>query len=197
MNAVIFDTETNGKILNWNAKLNEHTLDNFPRITQLAWQKVCLETVEVMNEHQSFIKPNGWTIPKEQFFIENNMSTERCEEFGVPLEEVIPLIISDLQDSEIVVAHNLNFDMKVIGAEMIRLKMSVGKQLIKVCTMEASIDYCKLPPFRYGKYKFPKLVELYKILFDREMIGNHDAFDDVVGCRECSLQLIKLNQIII
>jgi len=197
MNAVIFDVESNGKIKDWKTKLTANTLDNFPRITQLAWQKVCLETGEIVNEYQSLIKPDGWTIPKEEFFIKNNMSTERCEEFGRPLQEVLPLIIADLQDSEIVVAHNLNFDMKVIGAEMIRSEMSVGKQLIKVCTMESSIDFCKLPPFRYGKYKFPKLVELYKILFGRDMVGNHDAFDDVVGCRECFLQLIKLNQIII
>lgn len=206
MNAVIFDTETNGKILDWNQPLrNDESISNFPRITQLAWQKVELETGKVLNEYQSLISPAGWTIPTVEqqkkrgeknpsFFIDNNMSTERCKEFGKPLREVLPLIISDLQDSEIVVAHNIKFDMPVIGAEFLRLNFNVGKQLIKVCTMESTTDLLKLPGYN-GKHKFPKLVELYKYLFGKEMAGNHDAFADVIGCRDCFLELIKLNHL--
>lgn len=197
MKAVIFDTETNGKILDWNQKLrNDESISNFPRITQIAWQMVDLNTSEILNEHQSIIKPAGWTVPKEKFFIENNISTERCAKEGNNLRDVLPLFIKDLEQSEIVVAHNMNFDMNVIGAEFIRLNFTVGKKLIKICTMEKSTDFCKIES-PYGGYKFPKLVELYKILFDKDMQGNHDAFDDVVGCRECFLQLIKLNQIVI
>lgn len=217
MNAVIFDTETNGMIKNWGLPLNSSTLDNFPRITQLAWQKVSLETGQVLNEFQSIIKPDGWTIPTVEelqevirqkrlrgwkakdsdafFFVDNNMSTERCETEGRPLTEVLPLIISDLQDSEIVVAHNMNFDIKVFGAECIRYNANVGKKLVKVCTMESTTELCRLPPFRSGKHKYPKLVELYKILFKEDMKGNHDAFADVIGCRECFLELIRLNHI--
>lgn len=193
MNAIIFDTETNGKIKNWKLPLNRENVSSFPRITEIAWQKLDLKTGAILNEFQSLIKPDGWTVPKEEFFEANNMSTERCEEFGAPLVGVLDKLIVDLNDSEIVVAHNLNFDIKVLGAEFFRYDLKVDKKLIKVCTMESSIAHCKLPPFRFGKYKFPKLVELYKILFDKEMENNHEAFADVVGCRECFVKLIKLN----
>lgn len=198
MNAIIFDTETNGQILDWKTPLrNDESISNFPRITQIAWQKVELGTGNVINEHESLITPAGWTIPKDKFFIENNMSTERCKEFGKPLREVLPLIIADLQDSEIVVAHNMKFDMNVLGAEFLRLNFKVGKELIKVCTMEGSTDFCKLPS-PYGKgYKYPKLVELYNVLFKKEMQNNHDAFSDVVGCRECFLELIRLKHLVL
>lgn len=195
MNAIIFDTETNGKIIDWKMPLrNDETISNFPRITQLAWQKVNLTSGEIVNEYQSLIQPAGWTVPKEQFFIDNNMSTERCKNEGKPLREVLPLIIEDLRDSEIVVAHNMSFDINVLGAELIRLNYKVGKELIKVCTMQETIDMCKLPG-QYGKYKFPKLTELYQILFEKEFDGAHDAMVDVTACKECFMELIKLNHL--
>lgn len=196
MKAVIFDTETNGKIKDWKQALrNDESIDNFPRITQLAWELVDLDSGDILNSQQTLIQPAGWTIPKEEFFIENNMSTERCKNDGKPLREVLPLIISDLQQSEIVVAHNLNFDMNVFGAELIRLNFTVGKQLIKICTMNSTTDLLKLPG-KYG-HKFPKLTELYNYLFKKEMENNHDAMADVIGCRECFIKLIELKHLII
>lgn len=203
MHANIFDTETNGVIKNWNLPLNKNNLENFPRISQLAWQRCDLNTGEVVSEYQSIIYPDGWTIPTVEeliaqknknptFFVDNNISTERCFDEGRPIAEILELIINDLFNSEIAVAHNMKFDMNVLGAELMRADMQVGKKLIKVCTMDSTINLCKLPPFRYGTYKYPKLVELYKFLFGKEMKGNHDAFADVIGCRECFMQLIKL-----
>jgi DNA polymerase III epsilon subunit-like protein len=190
MNAIIFDTETTGKPLDYQAKMSD--LNNWPRITQLAWQKVDIETGEVLNEYQSLIKPDGWAIPKEKFFIDNNMSTERCEADGIGIHKVLSLLISDINDSSFIVAHNMNFDLNVCGAEMIRLKLKSDKILRKICTMELSTQYCKLKGGKNG-FKWPKLTELHKKLFKSDFDGAHDALFDVRACTKCFLQLVKLN----
>lgn len=204
MKAIITDTETNGKIKNYKWKLTKEnlrhssviTLDNFPRITQLSYQVAVLETGEVVKEYDSIIKPDGWTVPKEQFFIENNISTERCEREGIPCIDALQELKSDMAECEIIVTHNNDFDIPVIQAEMIRYGVKDVKKLIKICTMKETIEFCKLPNRNgYSSYKYPKLEELYNILFKKDMEGAHDALSDVNACRECFIQLIKLNQI--
>lgn len=204
MNAIILDTETNGMIKNWKLELTPSnlksmpaiTLDNFPRIAQLAWQKVDIETEKVIHEFQSLIKPDGWTIPKEKFFIENNMSTERCEAEGIPAVEALDKLVFDMDDCDFIVCHNTAFDIPVVKAEMIRYaKASKNKNIIIICTMKSSTDFCRLPGGR--GYKFPKLEELHRILFKEEMSGAHDAMCDVVACRVSFFQLVKLKVILL
>lgn len=196
--AIVFDCETNGKIIDWKVKLNKNTISNFPRITQLGWQVIDIHTGTIENSFESIIYPDGWTVPKEQFFIDHNMSTERCIKEGKPLLDVMNIFIDDMRKCEIAVAHNMNFDMNVIAAEMMRLNLSVGKTLIKICTMKSTTDLLKLPSM-YGRgYKYPKLTELYDYLFSKEMDGsNHDALSDVIACRECFVKLIELKYLVI
>jgi hypothetical protein len=58
------------------------------------------------------------------------------------------------------------------------------------CTMEKSTNLVKLPG-KYGKYKWPKLVELYKFLFNEELTGAHDALVDILATRRCYYELLK------
>ena len=68
---LFFDTETTGLPANWKAPVTD--VDNWPRVTQLAWQ-VYDEDGKLIRERCELIKPDGWVIPDEEFFIENNMS---------------------------------------------------------------------------------------------------------------------------
>ena len=97
-----------------------------------------------------------------------------------------------LQECTHLVAHNMSFDEKVLGAEMIRMKMKSGNKPVKMCTKELSTDFCKLPGQR-GDFKWPKLEELYKILFEEDMENAHDALGDVLSCAKCFFQLKELN----
>lgn len=188
MNAVIFDCETNGKAKDFRSVMQD--LDNWPRVTQLAWQKINIQSGHVLNEYQSIISPDGWTVPTEKFFIDNNMSTERCIAEGKPITEVLDIFVADLKDSDYIVAHNMGFDYNTVGAEMIRHKKSTGKKLKQVCTMQSSTDYCQLPG-PYG-FKWPRLEELHKHLFGEDMENAHDALADVAACTKCFLRLIEL-----
>lgn len=181
---LFFDTETNGKAKDFNAPVQD--LDNWPRITQLGWQ-LYNDNEELISEGSYLIKPDGWEIPNEQFFIDNNMSTERCEEFGIPLVEAVTKFIEDLEKAEYMIAHNMQFDINVLGAELIRLNMVPKKQTKKICTMKESTNFCKLPGFR--GYKWPTLTELHVKLFGEEFEGAHDALDDVSATARCFFKL--------
>jgi hypothetical protein len=57
--------------------------------------------------------------------------------------------------------------------------------------MKSSIDFCKLPPLRFGEYKWPKLEELYTKLFGTTISGAHDAMADIEATKKCYFELIR------
>jgi len=183
---LFFDTETNGLPKDFKAPATD--LDNWPRITQLAWQLYDKDE-NLIAEDCQLIKPDGWEIPKEDFFIENNMSTERCEEEGVEIEPMLEKFVDALNKSEYMVAHNIDFDRKIVSAELIRYNVKPETKAKRVCTMKESTSYCKMLPIRYGTYKWPTLLELHKKLFDEEFDGAHDAMADVRACARSFFEL--------
>jgi len=190
---LFFDTETTGLPKNWKAPVTD--TDNWPRVTQLAWQ-VYDESGNLLRERCNLIKPDGWEIPNEQFFIDNNMSTERCEREGVNLSEILEDFVSQVNESKYLIAHNMAFDEKIIGCEMVRKKLTFKLEPKKLCTMQESTSYCKMLPFRYGTYKWPTLLELHKKLFNEEFDGAHDALADVRACAKSFFELKKRSLIL-
>lgn len=191
MKYLFFDTETTGKPIRYNAPMTD--VNNWPRITQIAWV-VYNEQEELVESKTSLIKPDGWQVPKEQFFIDNNMSTERCEAEGLPLSNILEIFTDHAKNCEYLIAHNISFDYNVLGAEMIRYKASVGKQLKQVCTMKSSTNHCQLPG-PYG-FKWPKLEELHQVLFGCGFDGAHDALSDVITTAKCFFELKRLGVIV-
>lgn len=225
---IIFDTETNGKIVNWKLPLTGLTLKNdrdavlanYPRIAQIAWEIVDLDTAEVLRSSEYMIKPDGWKIPTVEelqenikrrrqngeknvrdeeafFFVNNNMSTERCEREGVPMADVLQILVEEINMASIMVAHNSAFDMPVLKCEMIRYGFKAANSPVEVCTMKSSVNYCKIPHANGRGYKWPQLGELYQLLFGEDMGNAHDAFDDTAAARKCFFKLIELRQIIL
>jgi len=194
---IFFDTETTGLPKNWKAPVTD--TDNWPRITQLAWQ-VYDKKGKMISERCELIKPDGWTIPTVEeltkegnknpnFFVENNMSTERCEKEGVELKKLIKDFVKEVDNSDYLIAHNMKFDEMIIGCEMVRTNLKFKEEPRKMCTMQESTNYCKMKPFRYGTYKWPSLDELHNKLFDEGFDGAHDALADVKACARSFFEL--------
>ncbi len=188
INYLFFDTETNGKALNFNAPVKD--LKNWPRITQLGWQ-LYDDKQNLISEGCHLIKPDGWIIPLEDFFIINNMSTERCEKEGKPLVEILNLFLKDVSKADFLIAHNMKFDINVLGAELLRCNLKFPKELKNICTMIESTNYCQIPGV-YNDYKWPTLTELYVKLFGTDFHGAHDALDDVKACSKSFFELQKI-----
>lgn len=184
---IFFDTETTGTPKNYKAAMTD--LDNWPRIIQLAWAVYEVETQELIASACDLIKPDGWKIPKEKFWIENGYSTEGNELSGIPMYEALDKFIFAYDQCSALIAHNITFDHPIVGAEMIRYGKRVNKKLPQSCTMQSTIDFCALPG-RYG-YKYPRLIELHEKLFKEGFDGAHDAMADVLACARCYFELKK------
>lgn len=189
---LFFDTETTGKITDYKASFKE--VDKFPRITQFAWQLYNSEG-KLFKSFQSLVKPDGWQVPKEEFFIKNNMSTERCEKEGRPIKPMLEQFLIELNACKYLLAHNMNFDLPVTASEMYRLGFQAKNKPQKICTMQSTTDICRLPG-PYG-FKWPSLQELHKFLFGCDFEGAHDASDDVTAMAKCFFELKRRNLLVI
>lgn len=194
MKFLFFDCETTGKPKDYKASYED--VDNWPRVTQLAWM-LCDEKGEILDQRQNLIWPDGWEIPEEPFFVENNMSTARCADEGQPIYEELVLLLAAKNQADFLVAHNLNFDHRVVWAEFIRAGIPPRSGMTKICTMMKSTKYCALPnPRGYGAPKWPTLTELHNKLFEKDFEGAHDAMDDVIAMKNCFFKLVELGVIV-
>ena len=80
--------------------------------------------------------------------------------------------------------HNANFDKHVVASEFLRANIPIT-DVATYCTMKETADFCKLCPWKHGQYKWPKLEELYKILFKETMQHPHNSYYFMVGCAKC------------
>ena len=179
---LFFDTETTGLPRNWSAPVTD--LNNWPRLVQIAFE-FYKDGVKI-NSGDYIIKPEGFYIPEATANI-HGITTARANEEGVALKTVLNEFKDFVEQSDFLVAHNMSFDEKIIGAEFLRNKMQdclVGKN--KICTKEISTDFCKIPSSN-GKagFKWPKLAELHYKLFGEEFEDSHNASADIRATAKC------------
>lgn len=182
---LVFDTETTGLPKNWSAPVTD--TDNWPRLVQLAWQQYDEDGV-LLEEQETLVIPEGFLIPEESTKI-HGITTEQAVKEGDYLPEVLVRFYQMVYLSDVVVAHNMAFDEKIMTAEFIRKSKTVKLLDVmelrpKVCTMISSVDF-------YGKGKWPKLSELHIKLFDKDFEDAHDAMVDTSACARCFFELKK------
>lgn len=193
MNAkyLIFDTETTGLPKRWGAPISD--IENWPRLVQIAWFK-CDKFGNILSETDYIIKPDGFIIPDDAANV-HGITTDIANEKGKSLSIIMTEFSKAINKSSILVAHNMKFDEKIVGAEFIREDIENElSEMPKICTMESTTKYCKLPG-KYGNYKWPSLSELHCKLFGVDFEDAHDATVDVRACTKCLFKL-KNNGII-
>ena len=183
---LFFDTETTGLPKNWTAPVTD--LKNWPRMVQIAWL-VYDEAGNLQAEADYIIKPQGYTIPAETARI-HGITTEKAAAEGHDLATVLSLFQSAVQETKYLVAHNIAFDVKIVGAEFLRNGMSnTLPAKSQLCTMEGSKEFCAIPG-NYG-YKWPRLSELHKKLFHSSFSEAHNAKVDIAITAKCFWELRK------
>ena len=184
---LFFDTETTGLPVNWKAPVTN--LNNWPRMVQLAFL-LYDKSGNKISGGDYIIKPEGFTIPNDVARI-HGITTERAMEEGKALPAVLEEFQSLICESEYLVAHNISFDEKIVGAEFLRNKMPDGTaDKRKICTMHSTTDFCKISG-PYG-YKWPKLSELHYKLFRTGFEEAHNAAYDITATAKCFWELKRL-----
>jgi len=113
---------------------------------------------------------------------------------------ILKEFIKITNDVDYICWHNVQFDLKALFFEVDRAfpkwspDIDKWKQMMKdksICTMNASINVCKIP-WKYWKFKWPKLSELHIHLFWEDFEWAHDAMADIIATRRCYLELKQM-----
>ena len=107
---IFIDTETTGlpRFRDISAPSQE---GNWPDIVSVAWSLYEPNGTFVRSQY-SIVKPDGWTIPADSTKI-HGITTEKASEEGRPLRNVLDELKEDLEKSEVIIAHHLEFDKNV------------------------------------------------------------------------------------
>ncbi len=192
MSVLFFDTET--------SDLPKFKLPNNhpsqPWVVQLA-AKLISDAGDVLTSVNLMCKSNGLPIAKGAQDT-HGISVELADQYGYDAVQVLDMFFSLCQRADSIVAHNISFDKRLISIMAHRAEMRdlytesfISKSM--ECTMRSTTKFCALP-FPSGRRgnKWPKLEELYKILFNEELVGAHDAMIDVDATVRCYFELKNL-----
>tara|TARA_R110000772_G_scaffold9622_5_gene31538 strand:+ start:1256 stop:1834 length:579 start_codon:yes stop_codon:yes gene_type:complete len=186
---LIFDTETTGFYKQ--IKPDPSDPANYPHVIQLGFILMD-EKFEVVQTYCELIQPDGWKVPTDKFWIDNGYTTEKSQKYGIPIAEVLNAFCKAVDISHTLIAHNMKFDHPIISAEMKRHNiMPTKKPDHKICTMQESTQFCKLPRKNGSGIKFPTLMELHMVLFKKGFENAHDALEDVRATMKCFIALRK------
>jgi DNA polymerase-3 subunit alpha len=164
-------------------------VDQWPRIVSIAWALFSTDGTERKRRY-AIVKPHGFDIPADSVRV-HGITTDRARREGVPLAGLLEMLNADLRSEQpgVFVAHNVAFDRNVVLAEMVRAGAPLSLETLPTfCTMEASVDLCRIPR-RGGGYKWPSLAELHRHLFGCDYPEAHDAAADVAACARCYFAL--------
>lgn len=179
--ALVFDVETTGLPKDRRASFRDLAVYDAARIVSIAWRLVDTDRdgAEVRSRYY-VIRPDAFEIPEDAVRV-HGISQEQALAEGVPLRQVIAELAGDVERCDVLVAHNIMFDINVLRSELVRLR---NQALIDV-TFEKQI-FCTMKEARARGVvqKYTKLTDLYATLFpDEEPCGNaHNAHFDVQYC---------------
>ena len=179
---LFFDTETNGLPIRRTAPVED--LNNWPRLVQLAFLLYDLNGTHISSGNYIVI-PNGFVIPSSVADI-HRISTERALSEGVPVLSVLNDFSKAVRDAKYLVAHNMYFDKRVVGAEYLRCGLEDSlKYKKKICSMNRTTKFC-------GFGKWPTLQGLHHKLFNSSFEEAHDAAVDIQATANCFWELKRL-----
>lgn len=99
------------------------------------------------------------------------------------IEYIAKEFIQDISNCAYLVAHNVQFDLKIIKYFIFDKHLSTDIKLHTICTMELGIKYS----YYLSKYKkkWPKLTELHASIFKEDIPEKHKADYDARICLKC------------
>lgn len=176
MTYVVLDTETTG-LPDWSAPADAPSQ---PRLASYCLLKLD-DDFEIEARTYGLVKPDGWEMPAGATAI-NGLTQERLATEGISIVHVLEVVRRYIDEGCTLVAHNLQFDAKIIRGELRRALMPDNNCRGGICTMRSLINQCAIPhPTRAG-YKFPRLEEACRLLLQRNIHGAHDALADAKAC---------------
>lgn len=191
MKVLVFDTETTGLIPRRYTSMSEN-----PYILQLAcilYDTTEKKILDTMNDYVNI--PENVEISEKVTQV-NHIDKNILNEKGINILQVLNKFTNMFDNCDLIVGHNIEFDVKMIKIEFQRNNITLSDKMIQkmykcYCTMRSGTAVCQIEcENKYGKYfKFPKLEELYYHLFKIYPINMHDAYNDIIVCLQCYMSM--------
>lgn len=133
------DTETSGlplytEVINGKKTTVPADDPRQPRLAQ-AYMGFVDENMDLIREFDGYVKPDGWHMEPGASKV-NGLTDEFLMEHGRPIAEILDVYEEAIAEGVIVVAHNAQFDCKIMRGELRRAKRSDHFEATKqFCTM--------------------------------------------------------------
>jgi DNA polymerase-3 subunit epsilon len=208
MRVLVFDTETTG--LPKSKLISPDTLHLWPYIVQLSFIIYDTDLNDVVEAKDFIINVEGRVIIPEESINIHGITNEISYSKGVTIEEVLNVFFYYLRNVDILVGHNVSFDINMVKIELLRI-IYLNKNISSEeqtetkhnlhyltnyknisCTLQDSIDLCDIKAIdKYGKQyaKWPKLSELHHKLFDSVPNNLHNSFNDILATLRCFVKM--------
>jgi len=207
---LVFDTETTG--LPETKIINPDTLNLWPHIVQLSYILYDASKNKILNVTDAIVKlPKDVTISEESTKI-HGITNEMSREKGIDAEILITELFQHLRKTDLIVGHNISFDINILMVELLRFIYSNNSNILQselliykhylhfisnaknvCCTMKLAKDLCEIKAISKmgNEYnKFPKLIELHEKLFVNQTPKNlHNSLNDILVTLRCYCQL--------
>jgi DNA polymerase III epsilon subunit-like protein len=208
MQIIFLDTETTG-LLPKGLELKSENLHLFPYVVQFSYIIYDTSTNQIIKMVDHIIKlPLNVIISEENSNI-HKITNEISQTKGIEIRLSINEFMEDLKNIDLIVAHNLEFDINMLKIEFYR-EATISDNIVDktqylnfldpfvhsnklYCTMKNSINLCniKIKSNKNGReyIKFPKLNELHIKLFHFSPRNLHNSLNDVLICLRCYFML--------
>ena len=200
MKVLVFDTETTGLQVK-GASIYDKS--KWPYIIQLSYIYYDLSNNSALIKNEYIKLDRSITISQESYNI-HNISREILDAQGINIVDALKDFNECLKVCDVVVGHNISFDKRLIFVECFRhnvkqyfteFKDNVMIQKQEFCTMKNTANFCKLERLSATNkyhYKYPKLSELYALLFPNESLPTnlHNSLTDAVMTLRCYIKYV-------
>lgn len=157
---LIIDTETSGLF----DFAKPADADGQPRLAELTGIlfNTEAEDPDAISTIHHLVKPDGWSMNAEASAV-NGLTDDILNERGQPVGDVLDIYCGLIEAGYIVVAHNAQYDTKVMRGELRRLgRPDLFERTPNICTMRAATPICAIPKATGKGIKFPNLGEAYQ-----------------------------------
>ena len=209
---LVFDVETTGLLPRSQKNGVVVPISEYPHILQISFAVYDITQKKIIREYDAYVKVAEDVVIPDEVSKLTGISREMVNEKGRSIVDVLEKFYEMYMFCHGLVAHNMEFDEKMILIELERNReriMEVAPYCFhtfndtfekihgieRFCTMKKGTNICnimvpsKLPNGKPRK-KWPRLGELYQHLFPSENVeGFHNSMVDVLACLRCFMKM--------
>lgn len=186
MQILVFDTETTG-LVDFKKAVNA---PEQPRMLQIAavlldtdnWFPRAVMSLLIKHDEPVFCMPEAMNT--------HGITQELRYNFGVSPSYALHIFNSLVQKAKVCYAYNADFDLAIVGNELLRLKRETEYNDLRLktqCIMKPLADIIAIKSHG-GRNKYPKLDEAYMFYYSEPRpSGAHDALMDV----DCACKVLR------